>query len=285
MKMKCTIGTHDGSFHADEIMAIAIIERLEKGNIEIIRSRDPDILKRADILVDVGMVYDEEKDLFDHHQRGGVLIDGRQYASAGLVWKHFGLEMLDAEVGNKGLADMAWGLIDKRLISGIDRIDLGEKADGFTTISHLIASFNPHPMETGVDVNERFNDALALARGVLDREITRAIYDVRGAEEIEDAALSARGGVATLKRFLPWGEVITEFKFPDVKRVVWQDPEKGQWLVQQTRWAEPMPEAWRGLSTADLIKVSGLESAVFCHPSGFIAGFRDKKDADMASLT
>ncbi len=283
--MNCVIGTHDGSFHADEIMAIAIIGRLEKGNIEIIRSRDPEVLKRADILVDVGMVYDEEKDLFDHHQRGGVMVDGRQYASAGLVWKHFGLELLDTEVSNKKLADKAWELIDKRLISGIDRIDLGEKADGFTTISHLIASFNPHPMDTGVDVNECFGQALALAREVLDREIKRAVYDAVGSEEIEDAALTARGGVATLKRLLPWTEVITEFRFPNIKRVMWPDPEKGQWIVQQTRWAEPMPEAWRGLSTADLIKVSGLDSAVFCHPSGFIAGFRDKKDADMASLT
>lgn len=284
--MKTVIGTHDGSFHADEVMAIAIIAKLENQyTCEIIRSRNPDELAKADVLVDVGMVYDEEKELFDHHQKGGVIIDGRAYASAGLVWKHYGPDLLDDLLSDSRLADRVWALVDKRLISGIDRIDLGDKAEGFTTVSHLIASMNPHPMEKGADATERFYEALEFAELVLGREIQRAMYDARGEEEIDDAVCAAKSGVVTLKRFLPWVEFITQAKCPDVKRVMWHDPEKDMWMVQQTRWAEPMPEAWCGLSTSDLVKVTGMKSAVFCHPTGFICGFRDKKDADMASLT
>ena len=55
------------------------------------RTRDPAILDTCTIVVDVGGVYDESKQRFDHHQRGFTEIFGHGFntklSSAGLVYK------------------------------------------------------------------------------------------------------------------------------------------------------------------------------------------------------
>lgn len=60
-------------------------------NTVVKRSRDPSILETCDIVVDVGAVYDESKQLFDHHQRGFTEVFGHGFntklSSAGLVYK------------------------------------------------------------------------------------------------------------------------------------------------------------------------------------------------------
>lgn len=64
-----TIGTHDGKFHADEALACSLLLMTDafKG-ASVNRSRDPEILDKMDIVVDVGGVYDPIKHRYDHHQ-------------------------------------------------------------------------------------------------------------------------------------------------------------------------------------------------------------------------
>lgn len=58
---------------------------------DLVRSRDPAILDKCDIVVDVGAVYDHEKKRYDHHQRGFEEVLGLGFntklSSAGLVYK------------------------------------------------------------------------------------------------------------------------------------------------------------------------------------------------------
>lgn len=64
-----TIATHSGSFHCDEALGCWLLKRTEPFKAaEIIRSRDPAVLATADIVIDVGGVYDESTLRFDHHQ-------------------------------------------------------------------------------------------------------------------------------------------------------------------------------------------------------------------------
>jgi hypothetical protein len=75
-----TIGTHDGSFHCDEALAISMLKCLPQfENATVVRTRKPDVLAACHMVVDVGAVYDEAALRFDHHQREftGVL-DGYQ---------------------------------------------------------------------------------------------------------------------------------------------------------------------------------------------------------------
>ena len=54
-----SIGTHDGSFHCDEALGCWMLKRTERfAKAEITRTRDPKILDKMDVLVDVGNIYD-----------------------------------------------------------------------------------------------------------------------------------------------------------------------------------------------------------------------------------
>lgn len=82
-----TIGTHDGSFHCDEALAISMLKCLPQYEQAIVvRTRKPDMLASCHMVVDVGAVYDEATLRFDHHQREftGVL-EGYQTKLSRLV--------------------------------------------------------------------------------------------------------------------------------------------------------------------------------------------------------
>lgn len=56
------IVTHDGRFHADEILACVLLKFLpEFKDSDIQRSRDQKIIDAGDVVVDVGGVYDPER--------------------------------------------------------------------------------------------------------------------------------------------------------------------------------------------------------------------------------
>jgi len=93
------IGTHNGTFHCDEALAVFLLRLTNTyRDAGLKRSRDHTVLATCDIVVDVGAVYDESKQLFDHHQRGFTEVFGYGFetklSSAGLVYKHFGKEVI-----------------------------------------------------------------------------------------------------------------------------------------------------------------------------------------------
>ena len=104
------IGTHDGTFHCDEALAVFLLRQTTTYRdagmlssfsqmnslpsytvLDLRRTRDASILDTCDIVVDVGAVYDESKQRFDHHQRGFEEVFGHGFttklSSAGLIYK------------------------------------------------------------------------------------------------------------------------------------------------------------------------------------------------------
>lgn len=66
------IGTHNGTFHCDEVLACFILKQLpEYKHADIVRTRNPEELSKCDIVVDVGGIYDSDNHRYDHHQRYG----------------------------------------------------------------------------------------------------------------------------------------------------------------------------------------------------------------------
>ena len=53
------IGTHSGTFHADEALGCFMLRETQafKG-AEVVRTRSPEVLKDLDVIIDVGGVYD-----------------------------------------------------------------------------------------------------------------------------------------------------------------------------------------------------------------------------------
>lgn len=97
------IVTHNGKFHTDEVFASAMINFIYP-EIEIVRTRDEEIIKEAkmdidSIVIDVGRLYDVDKNAYDHHQTSFHKTyfgnpDGIPMSSCGLIWKHFSYDII-----------------------------------------------------------------------------------------------------------------------------------------------------------------------------------------------
>ena len=113
--MSLTIATHSGPFHADDVLAVALIRRFVDEHATVVRTRDPARLQAADLVVDVGGTFDPAAGRFDHHQNSyqGPL------SSAGMV-----LEWLEAE--DRVPDDLAAHLRD-RLVDYVDDVDNGRR--------------------------------------------------------------------------------------------------------------------------------------------------------------
>ena len=65
-----TIGTHNGSFHCDEALGVALLRRTAAyADAKVVRSRNQEVLDKCDVVIDVGGVYDPAAARFDHHQK------------------------------------------------------------------------------------------------------------------------------------------------------------------------------------------------------------------------
>jgi len=100
------IGTHNGIFHCDEIIAIYMLTTHTKDftNAKIIRSRAKEDWANCDIIVDVGGEFDVSRNKFDHHQQQfqDTFSNNHQtkLSSAGLIYKYFGEEII-AHIADK----------------------------------------------------------------------------------------------------------------------------------------------------------------------------------------
>ena len=272
------IATHPGNFHADEVFAIAAL-RLADGPAEVVRTRDEAALAAADVRVDVGGRSDPATGDFDHHQRGGAgeRPNGIRYASFGLVWRHV-CERL------AGGAEAA-ASIDERIVQGVDANDTGQTiteslVEGVRpmTVSGVIAAMNAAWDEdlTPAEEDARFEEAVALATGILERELAGARAFARAGGLVREAiARAADPRIVELDRNMPWREAVVSGA-PDALLVVY--PKSDGWGMQAVPSAPgsfdnrlDLPEAWAGLSGPELAAVSGVEDAIFCHTARFYA--------------
>lgn len=102
--------THSGYFHADEVMGCYLVRFLKDfKNYVIIRTRNLEIIKYGDIVIDVGDTFDTEKLRYDHHQKSFVntFSDNHKIrlSSAGLVYKYHGKEAIKNIIKSWGLSN------------------------------------------------------------------------------------------------------------------------------------------------------------------------------------
>ncbi|CAL6376137.1 unnamed protein product [Bathycoccus prasinos] len=118
-----TIGTHDGSFHCDEALGSPTAESFAR--------EMPTALAECAVVLDVGAEYDVAKLRFDHHQKGfsETFNDFKtKLSSAGLVYKHFGKEIVSKKI-EKSVEDPVTNQLYlkmyKSFIEAVDGVDNG----------------------------------------------------------------------------------------------------------------------------------------------------------------
>lgn len=281
---QATVITHSGTFHSDEVLATVILEKV-LGNITICRT-----FKVPEELADDVIVYDIGFGMYDHHQKGGngARENGVPYAAAGLIWKDFGRQLVTDTCN----PDLVWNLIDRDLIQGIDATDNGKipKVDypaQAMTFSQAISSFNPN-WDSEMSTDDAFAKAVEFAKIVFDNVLANAVSKANAQDIVDEAIESSVNNIMVLDRFVPWQEFIfssTNNKASDILFVVFPSNRGGyNWqcvpdALGSFGMRKAVPDEWKGLRDLELQNVTGVATASFCHPEGFIGGATTLEDA------
>jgi len=290
------IATHSGKFHADDVWAAAVLNLMFPGS-ELVRTRDPATIARADFAVDVGGVWDAEKGRFDHHQKGfqGARASGVVYASAGLVWKEYGPRCVSlvAEQAGHALslaqATEIANAIDADLVQYLDMSDTGaaRSAPGSYGLSAIISGFNPSWLDEqaagGAEAADalrmtRFRRAMEIATDILRNGVLyrvgalQAVQQVRQSQRLDDGRLLFLENSA-----LPWASIVRN-EMPQVLFVISHSVAEQRYMLHTVPSApesfearKDLPQHWAGLQGEQLAAATGVPDAVFCHNNLFIA--------------
>ncbi|MBP9852235.1 MAG: MYG1 family protein [Candidatus Pacebacteria bacterium] len=283
------IVTHNASFHADDVFAVAtLLLSMSQGSaqgqsVKVIRTRDPEEIAAAHYVVDVGGIYDPATNRFDHHQKGGAgkRDNGIPYAAFGLVWKHIGQVVCNNDMD-------LWQKIDTDLVCGIDAND-----NGFDISKNLIEGVFPASLSLNFMIEkptweersnddqmyERFMHAVVKAKFFLERYITVQLASIKAKREIK-ATYEASQHKAII--IFPHDYERVNFMqtlavLPEIIFFIYPN-HSGTWTAETVPVGEgsfekrkPFPEAWAGLSGEALVAASGVPDAYFCHNGRFVA--------------
>ncbi len=276
--MPILCGTHSGGFHADDVLALALIREFRDRDAVVVRTRDLAVLARCDVVFDVGGEFDPARGRFDHHQveyRGAL-------SSAGMV-----LDWLSAEgrVEPKLAARLRAELVD-----WVDAVDNGKRTPerGIPCFTTIVGNFNDDT-DDGHDLDARYRDAVAFAQRYVRGIRAGHEREARARElvmEAMEAAVAAKRRTLFLDEYLPWkgtyfehggADHPTDFVLMPVEdswRIIGVPPEPGSFAQKV-----PLPAAWAGLVDDELSAVVGVPGARFCHKNRFVAVFATREAA------
>jgi len=250
--------------------------------IEYIRTRDESILLSCDLRVDVGRLNNPKTGDFDHHQSGGAgsRPNGVPYASFGLVWKYYGQKICESDELSE--------LVDKTLVQIIDADDNGQNLFSskipdvlpFTVdkiVDLMMPSWKLNP--TDDEVNIKFEQALDFASETLNLVI-KNLQDKLDAKDIVQSAIKSAKDhrLIIFERHVPWQSEIIE-NAPEALFIVqpaW--PKHGDWVVSTINKGlntfenrKDLPASWAGKNDQELVDITKVADAKFCHPALFMA--------------
>lgn len=278
--------THNGTFHADEVFAHAILSKVYPA-ATLLRTRDEAVIwATRGVVFDVGGVFDAGLGRFDHHQADGPRrADGPPYSSVGLIWKTFGTVFLEKILLDAGTEDVqaVWQVLDDTLIRPIDLLDNGVGDNRSDGIGALVDDFNLFWDDTGNEDDAFWRASLAAVE-ILSRRARRAAAAIRARSIVVEAIESATDpAILILPRHVPWEPTVFQAS-GEILYVIY--PRQDLWYCTAVPAApgsfdkrKPLPAAWGGLRDDALRAVSGIADAAFCHPALFICGAASREGA------
>ena len=255
-------------------MATAILREIFK--IQLIRTRDQEVLSTLDIVYDVG------GGEFDHHGiEKEYREDGTPFAACGLIWQRFGKDVICSLESRLSEDEIyyVFSYVDKTLMKGIDALDNGvrisNKGISIMNIASIISGFNP-PWYSEKSEENAFYEAVDVASVVLKNVITHSFSVLKSKKIVLRAYENKRiADVLVLDTFCVWEEALELVnKKQEIVFVVY--PDKENYALQAVRGHDGkekkyLPESWAGKVDDELASVTGVKDAVFCHTERFIA--------------
>lgn len=244
--------THAGTFHADEISAIALLLLVYPG-AEVTRTYDADTVKAAQadpntFVVDIGREYKPGMLNFDHHQ------DDQLPASNMLV--------LDYLVKNGVIQPRQGELLEKYFFDYISQVDCGqvvEKVGAIPSISGIIRACNNLPEETA------FATALSIMRSALDAQMATVNRRIESETIWNGLEISGKHGAFyaihdNARHIVGWHELAEE---NNVQYLVTPNARGGYQITSRDSALFPIPPH---------------HSQTFRHNSGFLAAYPTIQD-------
>jgi uncharacterized UPF0160 family protein len=295
--------THGGKFHCDEVFAYAVLRLaldLHQPGLDhtLLRTRKPNLIEEADIVWDVGSVFDVTLNRFDHHQRDApTRSDETPFSSAGLVWQSYGARAVAALLRPSGTERFAAAIaaeIDDSLVRRIDEIDNGVSVTGpikrdTLGLASIIGEFNPTWDDPAANGPTAGDGAFLQATTLVIAMLRHRVENLRARLVAEATVLAAHqaGGdprLLILDTGMPWKNAVFTHELPVLFTV--SPASNGNWMVD-TMPPEPgsfeqrlaLPETWAGLQAEELAKETGVADAVFVHVRRFVGAAKSRAGA------
>ncbi len=277
-KIPRSFGTHDGTFHADEVTACALLLLFDLiDENKIVRTRDSRLLEKCEYVCDVGGVYKPKQKCFDHHQ-----IDYQgSLSSAGMILLYLQSEGI--------ISPHEYQLFNHNLVMGVDAHDNGRdpQIPGLCTYSHVISNFTP--IDHGVEEEElriAFFRALHFTLEHLNRLLKRYHY-AQSCRELVSEAMEKNKDCLIFEKAVPWFELFFELGGANHPAQFIIMPAGKHWKLrgippsydERMQVRHPLPQEWAGLLDSQLQQVTGIPGAIFCHKGRFISVWETKNDA------
>jgi len=230
-------------------MLLKLLPRFRKHSI--VRTRDEEVLKAADVCVDVGLVYDPLLLRFDHHQMNFLQTFESQrtpLSSAGLIYRHFGKDILSVMLPDSHPEDLLflYRRVYYTIIEAIDAMDNGLPPctgdAAYRDFSGLAADI-PRMNVTAKSLRleeEVFEEAMDYSRSTLEA-VVQYLRDVElPASKLVQAAFENRrqynitGLVLVLQKDVPWKEAVKQINRNRIQVLYCVHPQGEHWKVTRT---------------------------------------------------
>jgi uncharacterized UPF0160 family protein len=273
-----SFGTHNGSFHADEVTACSLLlltNRIDRDKVQ--RTRDPAILADCEYVCDVGGIYNPALKRFDHHQadyKGSM-------SSAGMILLYLRTE--------KAISTNLYEHLNRSLILGVDAHDNGvaRLEPGITSFSQIVSNFLPIEYDVSdAEMDRFFFLAVDFVLGHLTRLLARIEYMQACQETVREKMLPKENALI-FDEALPWMENFFELGGDEHPAQFVIMPSGPHWKLrgippsmnERMKVRTPLPESWAGIRDETLRTISGVEGAIFCHKGRFISIWETKEAA------
>lgn len=275
--MALRLATHNGPFHADDVLAAALVRVFVDADATVHRTRNAEELDAADIVFDVGGVFDPQAGRFDHHQRDYVGLR----SSAGMV-----LDWIEAE--GKVSPSVAHSL-RAQLVDYVDAVDTGARASesGVPCFSMMVGVLVERADDSQFD--HWYLRAVDMATdivGAIRMGSERSERDARAVRAAMEDAVANQRRVLFFDEYLKWKPAYFEAAGEEHPSDYVLFPGRDDWRVVTIPVAadskydkRKLPKEWAGLEGEDLEKAVGVKGARFCHKNAFIATFTDREAA------
>ena len=272
--------THSGKFHADDVLSWSLLQYFhpQACNMTLVRTRDSSIIKDADIVFDVGGIYDPSRMRFDHHQNEYT----GTWSSAGMV--------LDWLTQQQYISSSLSLKLQQSIVDYVDKVDNGiiETSKTIPCFAKIVDGVSSQS-ETLSDFDTHFYIASSVATMYIqsiDIQEKKYIMDCNIVQEKMTLAKETKQNFIIFDKYVSWKDIYfslggakhpTEFILFPTMYDTWQVmtiPPTEDSFAQKT----PLPQEWAGLRDEELSTVTG-EPSIFCHKNRFTAVFQTKEAA------